>query len=120
MQMLKFPYPWHIDVLGAATAIVPTLLYYGVLFLVWEKLPWRSWISKGIVFSLVILEIKGELFRNVIMGILAGMPAWYAVVSRLAVWIPNLMLGLICAAGIHYLKNKNEKERACLITPSTQ
>lgn len=31
MQMLKFPYPWHIDVLGAVTAIVPTLLYYGLL-----------------------------------------------------------------------------------------
>jgi hypothetical protein len=112
VQMLKFPYPWHIDVMGAATAIVPTLLYYGLLFLVWEKIPLRSWISKGIVFSLVVLEIKGEIFRNVVMSISVGMPAWYPVVSRLDVWIPNLLLGLICAAGIHYLKNRNETEEA--------
>ena len=110
--ILKFPYPWHIDAMGAITAVVPTLIYFGLLFVVWDRLPLRSWISKGILFSLLILEIKGELVRNLIMGTLAGVPFWYSVVSRLDVWVPNLVLGIVCAIGVHYVKRKYERTEA--------
>ena len=86
------------------TALLPVAIAYWILTVMWHRVPGRAWWVKGLIYSGVLLILKSELVRAAIMGIVMGVPPWLVGVSQLDVWIPNIILGVILAFGVHKSK----------------
>lgn len=90
--------------IAGLTALLPVAMAYWVLNIIWHRVPGKKWWIKGLAFSAILLIIKSELIRSPTMGMVMGVPPWLVGVSQLDVWVPNIVLGLILAFGIHKSK----------------
>jgi hypothetical protein len=89
------PYSFRITAVAALTAIMPTIGLLILFSLIYEKVPGENAFMKGFTFGLLILIIKGELFRKPIMNTLIGNPFWISLLQQLDIWIPNIVLCVI-------------------------
>ena len=89
---------------AGVTALLPVAIGYWILTVIWHRVPGREWWAKGLIYSGILLILKSELVRAPIMRIVMGLPPWLVGVSQLDVWIPNIILGVILAYGIHKSK----------------
>ena len=61
--------------LAAITAIIPVLATMLLAWLIWERLPARSWWARGLLLWLLLLLLDGALLRQPIMNLAVGNPA---------------------------------------------
>jgi len=85
---------------------IPAVAAYALLFAMWRHLPGRWWF-KGVLFTLLLLTIKSQLIRLLIMGaaVASNSPLRTATIM-LHEWVAALIWGLGFAFIIYWLKKR--------------
>ena len=94
ISVIKPPYPAYINVIAYLTSILPGL---GVTILYYLMTPYFNTPSKLLrtaYLSILLLLLKGELIRQLIMNILVGNPIAIAFLQQSQVWLTNIMMAL--------------------------
>jgi len=78
-SVLQEPYPSYIIVIAALTSLIPTIGKVFIWLFVRDKLPGNRLLTKGFVFTCLMIIADGGLLRQDFMNLLVGMPmdVWF-------------------------------------------
>lgn len=88
----KPPYDMVITTIAYVTFVLPTIGTVLVYYFIQNFLPGKSRILKGILFGILILLVKGELFRQPIMNYMVGNPITITLIQQSQVCLSNLIM----------------------------
>lgn len=91
-------------VLAAITAIIPVLATMLLAWLIWDRLPARSWWARGLLLWLLLLLLDGALLRQPIMNLAVGNPASLTLAMVLDPWASKAALAFPIAAILGFIK----------------
>lgn len=108
-EIEKPPYSFMITLIATITSILPIMGLFILFFLVYDKIPGKSPLTKGILFGMLRLLSEGQLARMPIMNALVGNPLWVVVLQQSEIWATTLLISIILAYSVSFGKKDNMK-----------
>lgn len=97
MDIAKPPYGFSITFIAAITSLLPTIGLFILFMLVYDRIPGKSPLTKGITFGLLRLLSEGQLIRMPLMNAVIGNPLWAVFLQQSETWIINLIVSVFLA-----------------------
>ena len=82
-NVLHPPYPFFVNFIAYLTAILPVSGWAILFYLVYDRIPSNNFVWKGLLFSCLILFLKGDLIRQQVMSYIVGNPLHVAIIQSL-------------------------------------
>lgn len=100
VEIARPPYGLGITTTAALTSLLPTLGVFIIFALIYDKLPSRSPLIKGVLFAVLRMFSEGQMVRMPLMNALVGNPLWVVALQQSEIWATNLLLSFVLAYSI--------------------
>ena len=92
------PYSASVNILAFGTTIFPGIASAFVFYLIEPNLPGKGIVSKGVIFGLLCMAMRGSLIRLPLMDLAIGNPIEVVLLQRLEPFAIGFCMALVISA----------------------
>lgn len=102
VEMAQPPYGPMVTAIAGITSVLPILGLFLIFSMLYDKVPCKSPLGKGVFFGLLYLLSEGELIRMPLMNALIGNPFGVVLLQASAAIAPRLIVAIILSFVVSY------------------